>query len=255
MFTATVKGMLAHKVRAVLTSLSIALGVAFLAGTLMLTDSMQRAFDDIFSKVSEGTDVAVRTVAAPDGGGAPTPVTDSLLPTVRSVDGVASAEGQVSGYALLTDVHGKPIQSGVGVTVGLESQPRQGPAGRRLAATPGGRPRVPARWPSTPARPRRAISSSARRSRSCSRGQRRSSPSSASCSSRARTTSAAPPTRSSTPPRPSACSARPASTTPSRSRRPRASARRRWHERVSDVLPGGIEAVTGRLWHGEPRPD
>jgi putative ABC transport system permease protein len=118
MLTATIKGMLAHKLRAVLTSLSIALGVAFLAGTLMLTDSMQRAFDDIFGELNAGTDVAVRTEAAPDSGATPTPVTDSLLPTVRSVDGVASAEGQVSGYALLTDVNGRPIQSGVGVTVG-----------------------------------------------------------------------------------------------------------------------------------------
>ena len=118
MLTATIKGMLAHKLRLILTCMSIALGVAFLAGTLMLTDSMQRAFDDIFGSVNAGTDVAVRSDAAPEGGSASKPVTNALLPTVRSVDGVASAEGQVSGQALLTDVHGKPIQPKLAPTVG-----------------------------------------------------------------------------------------------------------------------------------------
>src|SRR3954452_5086069 len=63
MFGATIKGMLAHKVRLFLTAASIALGVAFLAGTLMLNDSMQRAFDDVFGSVNSGTDVAVRAQA------------------------------------------------------------------------------------------------------------------------------------------------------------------------------------------------
>ena len=45
MFTATLRGMVAHKLRLVLTTASIALGVAFLAGTLILTDTMALAFD------------------------------------------------------------------------------------------------------------------------------------------------------------------------------------------------------------------
>ena len=61
MFTATVRGMLAHKLRLVLTTASIALGVAFLAGTLILTDTMKLAFDQLFGKVSSGTDAVVRT--------------------------------------------------------------------------------------------------------------------------------------------------------------------------------------------------
>ncbi len=60
MFTATVRGMLAHKLRLVLTTASIALGVAFLAGTLILTDTMKLAFDQLFGKVSSGTDAVVR---------------------------------------------------------------------------------------------------------------------------------------------------------------------------------------------------
>jgi putative ABC transport system permease protein len=119
---ATVSGMLAHKLRLVLTLVSIALGVAFLAGTLMLTDSMQRAFDDVFANVNAGTDVAVRseagTVKTADPAAAHTPVPASLLPTVEGVDGVAVAEGSVEGYALLTDAHGKPIQPNGAPTIG-----------------------------------------------------------------------------------------------------------------------------------------
>ena len=64
MFAATLRGMLAHKLRLVLTTASIALGVAFLAGTLILTDTMKLAFDQLFGKVSAGTDAVVRQEAA-----------------------------------------------------------------------------------------------------------------------------------------------------------------------------------------------
>ena len=116
MLVATIKGMLAHKLRLLLTSLSIALGVAFLSGTLILTDSMQRAFDDIFGKINAGTDVAVRP--APGPAEDPKPLSPDLLRTVRSVKGVASAEGQVEGHAVLTDIHGRPIQPEVAPTTG-----------------------------------------------------------------------------------------------------------------------------------------
>ena len=64
MLTTTIRGMVAHKLRLVLTTASIALGVAFLAGTLVLTDTMGLAFEQLFGKVSAGTDAVVRTEAA-----------------------------------------------------------------------------------------------------------------------------------------------------------------------------------------------
>jgi putative ABC transport system permease protein len=129
MLSATIKGMLAHKLRLFLTATSIALGVAFLAGTLMLNDSMQRAFDDVFGSINSGTDVAVRAesgevkTADPDDSRPPVPA--NVLDLVRGVDGVATAEGSVRGYALLTDAHGKPIQPAGAPTLGsnLASDP------------------------------------------------------------------------------------------------------------------------------------
>src|SRR6478672_3710073 len=113
MLTATLRGMFAHKLRLVLTTASIALGVAFLAGTLILTSTMTLAFDQLFGKVSSGTDAVVRTTApytAQDGvGTSRAPISASVLPTVRKVDGVRAAEGSVSGYALLTDNDGKAV--------------------------------------------------------------------------------------------------------------------------------------------------
>src|SRR4249920_2908860 len=99
MFTATLRGMLAHKLRLILTTASIALGVAFLAGTLVLTDTMNLAFVQLFGKVSSGTDAVVRTESAfTESSGLGTtrsPVNASVLESVRGVDGVRAAEGQV----------------------------------------------------------------------------------------------------------------------------------------------------------------
>ena len=63
MLTVTLAGLVAHKLRLVLTTASIALGIAFLAGTLVLTDTMSLAFNQLFGQVSAGTDAVVRTEA------------------------------------------------------------------------------------------------------------------------------------------------------------------------------------------------
>src|SRR3954454_5266952 len=113
MFSTTLQQMLAHKLRLVLTTASIALGVAFLAGTFVLTDTMGLAFEQLFGKVSSGTDAVVRTHApytTADGvGTSRPPIAASVLDDIANVPGVRAAEGAVSGYALLTDNDGKAI--------------------------------------------------------------------------------------------------------------------------------------------------
>jgi putative ABC transport system permease protein len=112
---ATLRGMIAHKLRLFLTTASIALGVAFLAGTLVLTDTMGLAFEQLFGKVSAGTDAVVRTqapYAASEGvGTSRAPIAASTLADVQAVDGVRVAEGSVSGYAFLTDNEGHAVIS------------------------------------------------------------------------------------------------------------------------------------------------
>ncbi len=121
MLLATVRAMLAHKLRLALTTTSIALGVAFLAGTLILTDTMQKAFDQLFTKISKGTDAVVRMESAYSGAADTShkPIPAAVLNQVNAVPGVRAAAGNVGGYALLTDNAGKAIlTSGGAPTLG-----------------------------------------------------------------------------------------------------------------------------------------
>src|SRR4029079_12765531 len=97
MLKSTFRGMIAHKLRLVLTTASIALGVAFLAGTLVLTDTMGLAFTQLLGKGSAGTAAVVRAEApynATDGVGTSRgPISAKALESVRNVDGVRAAEG------------------------------------------------------------------------------------------------------------------------------------------------------------------
>src|SRR6266508_4120395 len=126
MWRATIKGLLAHKVRLGLTALAIVLGVAFVAGTFILTDTMGRAFDDLFATVNKGVAVQVSGVpkcesSGPDSDMAGTAdrVPAELLGTIREVDGVKTAEGNLTGYAQLVDKKGKAISTGQAPTFGV----------------------------------------------------------------------------------------------------------------------------------------
>ena len=127
MLSTTIRGMFAHKLRLALTTASIALGVAFLSGTLILTDTMHKAFDQLFGKVSSGTDAVVRQHAAFDAGDSGSashkPLPASVLTTVEAVSGVRAAEGVVSGYALMTDTKGKAVLAAEGAPTNGASLP------------------------------------------------------------------------------------------------------------------------------------
>ena len=60
MWRVTIRGLLAKKLRLLTTALAVMLGVAFMAGTLVLTDTMGKVFDDLFADVNAGTDAYVR---------------------------------------------------------------------------------------------------------------------------------------------------------------------------------------------------
>jgi putative ABC transport system permease protein len=112
-FRVTLKGLLGHLPRLVSTFLAVVLGVAFLAGTLVLTDTIKRTFDDLFASVSKGTDAYVRSAAklsAERGGQAPRARLDaSLAQEVARVDGVRADAPQIQGYAQLVDKKGKAM--------------------------------------------------------------------------------------------------------------------------------------------------
>lgn len=120
---ATLKSLLARKLRLALTALSVVLGVAFVAGTFVLTDTLRRTIDSFFATLGAGTDVSVRASSgfSQDGGllgGAERPsVPASLLPAIGSLDGVAAATGTLVGYAQVVPESG-PVPSGRRLTLG-----------------------------------------------------------------------------------------------------------------------------------------
>jgi putative ABC transport system permease protein len=124
MLHATIRSLLAHKLRFALTAISVVLGVAFIAGTLVLTDTLGRTFDNLFGDVQKGTAVEVRATAAFDTqNGAGTterePVPATVLAIVQKVDGVRSAVGNVSGQAVLVDSSGKAVRNGGAPALGV----------------------------------------------------------------------------------------------------------------------------------------
>ncbi len=105
-FRQAVRNLLANKLRLVLTSLAVVLGVGFVVGALVLGDTINKAFDGVFATASNGVSVEVRgvkTVSESDR----QPVPASLLATIRALDGVGTAAGAVSGPAEIIGSNGK----------------------------------------------------------------------------------------------------------------------------------------------------
>lgn len=123
------KGLIANKLRFLLTGIAVILGVAFISGTLTLTATIQKSFDDLFANVYKGTDAIVRApaVLSSDFGGDQHPnIPDSLLPIVRAVPSVAAASGNVDfnkSYAQLVDSKGKAIGGNGPPTAGIAWNP------------------------------------------------------------------------------------------------------------------------------------
>ncbi|CAN5128539.1 ABC transporter permease [soil metagenome] len=116
------KSILAHKARLLSTTLSIVLGVAFIAGTYILTDTMQAAFEEVFASTTEGIDVAVRGTAEfqsafgeADRGSVPPELADD----VATVEGVRAVSGEVTGLAIILDADGQPLGGQGPPTLGI----------------------------------------------------------------------------------------------------------------------------------------
>ena len=77
MFKVILHGLLARKFRLFATALAVTLGVAFMAGTMVLTDTIGHTFNDLSAGVYQGTDAEVRAKAAFS---APDPGLPSALP-------------------------------------------------------------------------------------------------------------------------------------------------------------------------------
>jgi putative ABC transport system permease protein len=93
----SMRNFFAHKGRMALSAVAVLLSVAFVCGTLVFTDTMNTTFDKLFAVTSSDVTVAPKDAASEDTpqSGVPLSLPASTLSTVRSADGVASAEGAV----------------------------------------------------------------------------------------------------------------------------------------------------------------
>jgi putative ABC transport system permease protein len=124
MLRATLKSLLARKLRLVLSGLAVVLGVMFVSGAFVLTDTLGRSFDSLFGGIYGNTDVQVVgkskvEVSETEGEQVPGQVPAALVDQVRSVPGVADATG-------LVGVDGARVIGSNGKVVGSFGPPRMG---------------------------------------------------------------------------------------------------------------------------------
>ncbi|MFJ7271442.1 ABC transporter permease [Streptomyces sp. NPDC099050] len=116
MFRTALRNVLAHKARLLMTVLAVVLGVAFVSGTLVFTDTVGKAMSNQSAKSFDGVAVSVTSHGASRNGegvkeGEPG-ISQKTLDKVKALGGVDSASGRVSGFAAVGDQDGKLIGTG-----------------------------------------------------------------------------------------------------------------------------------------------
>ncbi|MCZ7429624.1 ABC transporter permease [Micromonospora sp. WMMA1949] len=117
MLRATLKSLLARKLRLLLSGLAVVLGVMFVSGAFVLTDTLGRSFDAVFADAYAEVDVSVEAkpkidVSTAEGMPLSTPLPASVLDQVKAAPGVADAKGVVAADgARMIGSNGKVVTS------------------------------------------------------------------------------------------------------------------------------------------------
>jgi putative ABC transport system permease protein len=119
MLRATLKNLLSRKLRLLLSGLAVILGVMFVSGAFVLTDTLGRSFEALFATAYSDVDVNVQgRITAPAGDGGPevrAGVPESVVTQVERVPGVARAQGSVFADGLgVVDPRTRKVIAGFG---------------------------------------------------------------------------------------------------------------------------------------------
>ncbi|MEO8749226.1 MAG: ABC transporter permease, partial [Allobranchiibius sp.] len=126
MLHVTLRGLQGHVMRLLLTAFAVMLGVSVVAGTFVLSDSINNTLGGLVSQASKGLDVQVRSVGnaavSPVSAGGSTvkpgiPLT--LVPVVAAVPGVARVAPDLQGTALLAGKDGLAVRNGGAPSLGF----------------------------------------------------------------------------------------------------------------------------------------
>lgn len=109
--------------RSVFIGLTIMLGVAFVAGSFVLADSLKATFDNLFTSLNQDIDLVVRRESTVDSTEAERdPVPAELVDTIAAVPGVEQVEGTLARYALMLDQDGEAIATNGAPAFGISWQ-------------------------------------------------------------------------------------------------------------------------------------
>ncbi|MEU9501291.1 FtsX-like permease family protein [Streptomyces sp. NPDC048196] len=122
MLRTALRNVLAHKARLLMTALAVLLGVAFVAGTLIFSDTVGEAVKNASAKNLKDVAVSVQAIDdAPEGPGAAdaakdgkraTALDDRLADRIRALPGVAAVRPDVTGQATLAGRDDQPVGNG-----------------------------------------------------------------------------------------------------------------------------------------------
>ncbi|MGW5326212.1 ABC transporter permease [Streptomyces sp. NPDC004014] len=115
MFRTALRNVSAHKARLLMTVLAVMLGVAFVSGTLVFTNTVSDAFQKSSAKGFDQVDVAVRPKYQHSKGdqvGRTPELTRALLDRAAKTPGAASATGVVTGFTAIAGKDGKLLGDG-----------------------------------------------------------------------------------------------------------------------------------------------
>lgn len=125
----SLRNLAAHKLRLILTVLSVVLGTSFIAGALIFTSTMSSAFNGIFDKVAIGVDTQISpktTDTNAYGGSASLGVPDSVVNQIQRDKASLGVAKIVPGYqsmVTIADSKGKAIQTGGAPSMGANWVP------------------------------------------------------------------------------------------------------------------------------------
>ena len=122
MFALALRNLWSYKRRLLTSAFSVVLGISFLSGSFVFTDTLKGLFNDLFSSSVKGIDTVVRPkIGFADGSGEASATSDdgpyrsstlipiSLIKKVSGLEGVAAVEAASQGYAQVLNKKGKLV--------------------------------------------------------------------------------------------------------------------------------------------------
>jgi putative ABC transport system permease protein len=119
------RGLAARKLRTSLTVIAVLLGVTMIAGTFVLTDTIQKAFDEIFTSQTKGADVVVSGREQVDTEFTmPRPLDGKVLDDLKALPDVSQVAGQINDVAAVVGKDGKVVSTGGAPTIAATYMPK-----------------------------------------------------------------------------------------------------------------------------------